>query len=149
MPARRGDDGTVLLLTLGYCVLALALILGVVDVTAFYLVRRDLQTVADGAAVTSAQQLSTAGAYGDGALTLDQGDVDAVFTDYAARYDAVHGPSAGIDWTGSRAVVRGDSVTVTLRRVVTPPVVAVLDRLGVDPHVTIDVAATARLCLDC
>lgn len=150
--SRPDDEGTVLVLTLGYCVLALLLVLGVVDVTAFYLARRDLQTVADGAALTAAQQLSASGAYGGGdPLTLDQGDVDTVYAHYAAGYDALHGPSAHVEWSGdgAGAVVDGDSVAVTLRRKVDAPLLAVTRRLGLDPSVTLQVHATARLCVDC
>lgn len=151
--ARPADDGgSVLLLTLGYAVLTLVLVLGVVDVTALYLARRDLQTVADGAALTAAQQLSVGAAYGEGRLDLDQRAVAAVYAQYRSRYVAAGGPR-DIDWSSAYAGARvdGDAVDVTLRRAVTVPFTAAFTTVGL-PAVTVTVTAHARarlLCADC
>lgn len=48
-PAR--DDGAILLLTIGYALIAIALIVVAVDASAFFLSRRSLAALADGAAV--------------------------------------------------------------------------------------------------
>jgi uncharacterized membrane protein len=48
------DDGSVLLLTLGYAMLALAVILVCVDATSLYLAQKDLDAVADAAALAGA-----------------------------------------------------------------------------------------------
>ena len=51
------DDGTVLLLTLCYALVAMALVLAVTDVSAMLLARRGMQGVADGAALAVAQDV--------------------------------------------------------------------------------------------
>ena len=144
---RRDDGGTVFLLTAAYCTLALALILGVIDVTVLYLARRDLQTVADGAALTAAQQLSAAGAYASARLDLDQGRVDAIVAEFHERYAAAGG-ATDIDWANSAATVTGDTVAVVLRRPVTVPFTAVFRRVGLR-RVSYDVVVTARARLGC
>lgn len=48
------DDGSVLLLTLGYAMLALAVILVCVDATSLYLAQKELDAVADAAALAGA-----------------------------------------------------------------------------------------------
>ena len=48
------DDGSVLLLTLGYAMLALAVILVCVDATSLYLAQKDLDAIADAAALAGA-----------------------------------------------------------------------------------------------
>lgn len=54
LPDTGDDEGSVLLLTLGYAMLALAVILVCVDATSLYLAQKDLDAVADGAALAGA-----------------------------------------------------------------------------------------------
>jgi len=65
----RGDDGTVMLLTLGFTVLALLLILVIAAATQVHLQRMRLTHVADELALAAADSLDVAGYY---AGTLDE-----------------------------------------------------------------------------
>lgn len=60
MRARRGDEGSVLVLTLGLVAVLLLLVGVVVDVSAVVLAKRSLAAAADGAAVSAAQALDEA-----------------------------------------------------------------------------------------
>ncbi len=75
----RSDDGTALLLTLGYAVLAIALILVCADATSLYLARKRVDAAADAAAL--------AGAYGFTIEVVDGRPVARV-TDGAVREQA-------------------------------------------------------------
>ena len=60
---RRDDEGTILLLTIGYVVLILALVAVVVDVSSVYLARRALAADCDGAALAAAQSVDADALY--------------------------------------------------------------------------------------
>lgn len=53
-PRRLDDDGSVLLLTLGYAVLALVLVFICVNATSLYIAQKRLDSLADGAALAAA-----------------------------------------------------------------------------------------------
>lgn len=135
-----------LLLVLGYVTIALALVLVVTDVSAMLLHRRGLQSVADGAALSVAQDVSVDGLYADGrVLTLaDQPTLQADAERYVARSDlpgaeAVATPAGG-----------GATVQVVLRRDVRLPFAGLLDVLGVGGTQPVTATAHARLfCLGC
>ncbi len=57
-PAAPDDDGSVLLLTLGYAMLALAVILVCVDATSLYLSQKNLDALADAAALAGADSFT-------------------------------------------------------------------------------------------
>jgi uncharacterized membrane protein len=59
----KTDDGQLTLLVIGYAFLALVLVLVGVDVSAAFLARRQLSSVADAAALTAAQQVDRAAVY--------------------------------------------------------------------------------------
>ncbi|WP_243074633.1 pilus assembly protein TadG-related protein [Microbacterium sp. SS28] len=62
--ARRDDEGSVLILTLGYAILAIATVLVCVDATSLYLAQKRLDGLADAAALAGADgfTLTTTGA---------------------------------------------------------------------------------------
>lgn len=90
MTARRpqGDDGTILLLVLGFSALLLVLVAIVVDVSAVILAQRGAASAADGAAIAAAQQLDQNAVYANGldaAIPLSPDDVRQVVAVYGAR----------------------------------------------------------------
>ena len=143
------DAGTVLLLTLCYTVIALALVLGVTDVSALLLARRGLQGVADGAALAVAQDVSVDGLYGPhpaggGLVLTDRATLQADAEQYVARSDLPDAVTAVPDPAG------GDTVRVLLRRSVRLPFAGLLDSLGIGGSQEVTVSAHARLtCLGC
>jgi uncharacterized membrane protein len=71
-PVRRGDDGSLSVLVIGYSFIAAVLVVVGVDVSKVFLARRALSSVADAAALTAAQAADRsaiyAGAAGCGGL---------------------------------------------------------------------------------
>lgn len=141
MTARRprGDDGTILLLVLGFAALLLVLVAVVVDVSAVILARRGAASAADGAAIAAAQQLDQNAVYANGldaAIPLSADDVRQVVAVYGAR--AAEGQPglqlvAGLDAAQTTA-------TVTAAREVRLPFSG---WLGIGP-VTVTAVAHAR-----
>lgn len=134
---RDHDRGTILILTLGYVMIAAMLALVVTDVSAVYLARRGLAAAADGAALAAATDISQQGVY-TGAdtgtvLRLDSGVADAV-TAYATDAD----PSGRTTLTGS--LTNPTTVRVVGRRVVKLPIIRLV---GVRP-VTVTASADAQ-----
>lgn len=131
--AGRGDDGSILLLTLGCVMIALMLVVVVVDASAVFLARRSLASATDGASLTAAQSVSSQQVYAHGAggrLPLDQ--VQAAVARYQGDGRA-SGLSASVDHAAS-----GDIVVVTGRRNVSLPFA---DLFGIGP---VTVTATSR-----
>jgi uncharacterized membrane protein len=84
----RGDDGTILLLSIGFCAIALLLVWAVVDASAVFLARRDLAAAVDGTALAAAQQIDTQGVYESGAsddLPLSAAAVRDAVDGYVSR----------------------------------------------------------------
>ncbi|MBK5307504.1 MAG: hypothetical protein JJD92_12515 [Frankiaceae bacterium] len=107
----QGDDGTILVLVLGFAALLLVLVAVVVDVSAVILARRGAASAADGAAIAAAQQLDVRAVYQNGigeAIPLSSDDVRAVVGTYGVRA-AESQPglqlAADIDAAGTTATV--------------------------------------------
>jgi Flp pilus assembly protein TadG len=134
-----GDDGTILLLVLGFTALLLGLVAIVVDVSAVILAKRGAASAADGAAIAASQQLDQNAVYANGlgeAIPLSLDDVRQVVAVYGAR--AAEGQpglelAAALDATQTTA-------TVTARREVRLPFGG---WLGIG-SVTVTAAAHAR-----
>jgi uncharacterized membrane protein len=137
---RRGDDGTITILVVGFTAILLLLIAVVVDVSAVVLARRGVASAADGAAVAAAQQLDQARVYATGLDTdipLSADDVASVVEQYAA--DARDGqPGLTLEPSLDPA---GTTATVVARREVSLPFVG---WLGVAKTVTVTAVARAR-----
>lgn len=99
-PRPRGEDGTILLLSIGFCAIALLLVWAVVDASAVFLARRDLAAAVDGTAIAAAQQIDTQGVYENGAtedLPLSPDAVRSTVDGYVARtYPAAENPEQRI-----------------------------------------------------
>lgn len=118
MRRARGDDGTVLLLVVGFAVVLMALVGVVVDVTAVLLAKRGVASAADGAAVAAAQQLDEEAFYAGGVagrVPLSPQQVAATVAQYAAATG-----QPGLQLQG--AVEGGTTAVVRAQRVVPLPV---------------------------
>ena len=113
---RRNDSGQLLVLILGFAVVAGLLVTVVTNASRVFLYQRALSSAADGAALAAAQSVDTAAIYRGGAeetLPLDPAAVDAAVVGYLA--DAGAGerlPGLAVATTTDGTTV---SVTLTVR----------------------------------
>jgi uncharacterized membrane protein len=132
----RDDEGSVLLLTICYAMLALAAILVCVSATSLYLEQKRLDGLADAAALAGADGFE---------LILDGDAVRAELDDSAVRAQA----QALVDDVGEGAVLVGAgtpdgvSARVTVRGSWHPPLLS----LFVPDGVTLESTATSRTAL--
>jgi uncharacterized membrane protein len=131
------DGGTILILTLGFLVIAMTLVIAVIDASAVFLDRRDLAAAADGAALDAAQHADLAAVYAYGAegdLPLDGRGVDRAVEQFVAvNYPARRYP----EWHFTASVSGPRTVAVHATRVVHLPVYGTVT-------VTADASATNR-----
>lgn len=124
----REDDGQIMLLSIFYGLLALALVLVVVSVSAIYLERKQLLALADAVAADAADAIDEGTYFHDGrprdpSLPLTDASVHQAAEDYlaAAPLGVVDFESLAIaDPTGTP---NGTTAEVTLSAVVRPPLV--------------------------
>jgi len=135
----RDETGSTLLLTIGYGVLGLAIILVVASATTLYLERKRLFTVADGAALAGAEAWELESVRVDDdrlALDLQDADVRRAAGDYLADAATDLGDVELVSATSGD----GRSATVTLRSVWRAPISTDL----VPVEVPVEVTVTAR-----
>lgn len=137
MPRDQGEDdeGSVLLLTLGYALLAIALVLVCVDATSLYLAQKRVDAAADAAALAGADGFTLVLASGDPIATLTDDGIRAQAADILAVYPETALVSAGTD--------DGVSARVTVATVWHPPVLSIF----VPDGVALDATATSRTAL--
>ena len=133
--AAGDEDGSILILTLGYAVLAIAVILVCVDATSLYLAQKRLDALADAAALAGADGFT---------LVVDSGHPRAELTDDGVREQA----DALVGDVGGGVVVDagtpdGVSARVTVVHMWRPPIVA----LFVPDGVALEATATSRTAL--
>ena len=132
----RGDSGTILLLTLGYVVIALGLVAVVIDASAVFLARRALASACDGASLAGAQSVDVPGVYHRAAsTTLPLAQVQGA----VAHYQAEAAPDSALTASLSGSASGADRIVVTGSRTVTLPVSRLL---GIAP-VTVRARAEA------
>ena len=132
---RSNDEGSVLLLTLGYAVLALALVFVCVDATSLYLEQKRVDAIADAAALAGADGFT---------LTVSADGPVAELTDDGVRAQA----QSMIDAYGTSVLVNastpdGVSARVTVAAVWHPPIVSIF----VPDGVALEATATSRNAL--
>ncbi|MBU4465709.1 MAG: hypothetical protein KKH75_07675 [Actinobacteria bacterium] len=133
---RVDDEGSVLLLTLGYAVLVLVAVLICVDATSLYIAQKRLDSLADAAALAGADGFT---------ISLVDGDPRAELTSAAVSAQA----SALVGDVGAGATLvaadtpDGASARVTVASVWHPPVITVFVPDGVGLQST----ATSRTAL--
>ena len=141
-PRRQREEGSVLILTIGFAVVIMLLVAVVVDASKLFLTRRALASVADGAAVSAAQDVDPSAVYASPsgeALPLSPAKVTADVQAYVRRAAAETG------LTDLRVVavgVLGPDVTVTLSARSVLPLVGLV--VGPSDGVLISVTARAR-----
>lgn len=132
------EEGSTLVLAIGFAALALALVLAVAAATSMLVERRRLFTVADGAALAAAEAFALEQVRFDGASAAPQ-LADPTVERAAAEWAATAG--AGLDGVrveGASADARSASVTVSSAW--RPPVVSLFLPAGL----RLDVTSTAR-----
>lgn len=132
----RDEDGSVLLLTLGYALLAIAVILVCVDATSLYLAQKRLDALADAAALAGADGFT---------LVVDDGQPQA---ELSAEGVSEQAAALIADVGGDTRLVAADapdelSARVTLATTWRPPIVA----LFVPDGVALESTATSRTAL--
>jgi uncharacterized membrane protein len=110
----RGDDGTVLVLLLGFTAVLLLMVAVVVNVSAVVLAKRGLASATDGAAVAAAQAVDVEAVYAAGGraqrLPLDPREARARVAAYQARVTAGQPGirlEVAVSPDGTTAIVRG------------------------------------------
>lgn len=134
----REEDGSTLVLTIGFAALALALIIAVAAATSLLIERRRLFTVADGAALAAAEAFALEQVRFDGTeATPELADavVDRAAADWAS---AAAAGLLGVRVDGASADDR--SATVTVSSAWRPPVVS----LFLPEGLRLEVTSTAR-----
>ena len=111
----RGDDGTILVLLLGFTAVLLLMVAVVVNVSSVILAKRGLVSAADGAAVSAAQSLDLDALYSGG---LAGGRIPLDAREAAARVAAYEaGAAAGQPGLQLRLARTDDGTTVVVQGV--------------------------------
>ncbi|QUW18914.1 pilus assembly protein TadG-related protein [Agrococcus sp. Marseille-Q4369] len=132
------EEGSTLVLAIGFAALALALVLAVAAATSMLVERRRLFTVADGAALAAAEAFALEQVRFDGATAAPE-LADAAVQEAAAAWAAeAAGELDDVRVEGASADAR--SATVSVSSTWRPPVVSLLLPEGI----RLDVTATAR-----
>jgi uncharacterized membrane protein len=130
------EEGSILILTLGYAVLAIAVILVCVDATSLYLAQKRLDALADAAALAGADGF---------VLVVDGGEPRAELTEDGVREQA----DALLAYVGAGATVidagtpDGVSARVTVADTWRPPIIS----LFVPDGVALEATSTSRTAL--
>lgn len=135
--ALAGDEeGSILILTLGYAVLAIAVILVCLDATSLYLAQKRLDALADAAALAGADGFT---------LVVEGGEPRAQLSDDGVRdqADALVGDVGGGASVVEAGTPDGVSARVTVATTWRPPVIA----LFVPEGLALRATATSRTAL--
>lgn len=130
------DGGTILLLTLGFLMISIMLVIVVTDISTVYLARRSVVSAADGAALAAVQRIDEQAVY-TSTKKFDRLPLDQV-TDSVAQYQLQVDPSGRTELNAT--LPDPTTVRVEGRRVVELPAVGLL---GIGP-VTVVAASEAQ-----
>lgn len=138
--SRADDEGSVMLLTIGYAVLALAVVLVCVDATSLYLAQKHLDGVADAAALAAADGFTLDVVGGEPVARLSDAGITAQAEEIvAASQDAA---GVGVELV-SASTDDGVSARVTVAAEWHPPVLSIF----VPEGVPLESTATSRTAL--
>jgi hypothetical protein len=109
---RRGEDGQMTVLIIGFTVIILLMVVVVTDISKVFLVRRDLDATADGAVLAAANGLAAVYAQpsAGGNAAIDPDQAARLTADYLNEV-AASNRFDGLDWSVD---VEGTTVTVRL-----------------------------------
>jgi Flp pilus assembly protein TadG len=116
----QGEDGTILLLVLGFAALLLVLVAIVADISTVILARRGAASAADGAAIAAAQQLDQEAVYAHGidtAIPLSPEGVQQVVSTYGAQAATAQ---KGLQLTADLDKAQTTATVVATRKVTLP-----------------------------
>jgi len=130
------DEGSVLLLTIGYAVLAMVLVFVCVDATSLYLAQKRLDSLADAAALAGADGFT---------FTVEAGEPVATLTSSGVRAqaDAIVGEVGRGATVVSAETPDGVSARVTVAGTWRPPILTMF----VPEGVALEATATSRTAL--
>lgn len=109
------DRGTITVMTIGFFVFLGLLAVVVINASGAFLERRELDNLADGAALAAADGLNREAFYTDGEITVDAREARRLVAGYVARSDA---RVVSVQTTDDRVLVRLER---TIRLALTPP----------------------------
>lgn len=123
----REDDGQIMLLSIFYGLITLALVLVVVSVSAIYIERKSLLALADAVAADAADAIDEGSYFGTGrpadpALPLTDEAVQQAVADYLAAAPVGVVDFEGLTVSPPTGTPNGTTAEVTLSAVVRPPV---------------------------
>lgn len=99
----RDDRGTITVMTIGFFLVVGLLAAVVINASDAFLERRDLDNLADGAALSAADGLDTEAFYSGGEVTVDPAQAQRLVAEYLAGADA---RVVSVTTTDDRIVVR-------------------------------------------
>ncbi len=109
----RGDRGTITVMTIGFFAVVGLLVAVVINASGAFLERRELDNLADGAAVAAADGLDTEAFYTGGEVAVDPAQAQRLVAEYVAGSDA---RVVSVTTAEDRVVVRLErSVRLALR----------------------------------
>ncbi|WP_426990272.1 pilus assembly protein TadG-related protein [Pseudarthrobacter sp. Y6] len=141
-PNDSGEDGQMIVMIIGYVLLALLVVSVVIGISSVYLEHKRLLSLADGASLAAADSYTLGEVGGEGgspSAVLGSGRVRSVAADFIAR-----SPSSarfdGLAVSAATGSPDGSTAVVVLSAAVHPPVVNFL----VPDGIRIEAASTAR-----
>ncbi|MFY9636511.1 MAG: pilus assembly protein TadG-related protein [Cellulosimicrobium cellulans] len=141
-PGQPSEEGQVIVMIIGFALLALLVVTVVIGISSVYLEHKRLLSLADGASLAAADSYTlgeVAGEGGSPSAVLGSERVRNVAADFVAR-----SPSSarfdGLSVTGATGSPDGSTAVVVLSSVVHPPVV----NFVVPDGIRIEAASTAR-----
>jgi uncharacterized membrane protein len=141
-PDQPAEDGQMIVMIVGYVLLALLVVTVVIGISSVYLEHKRLLSLADGASLAAADSYTlgeVAGATGSPSAVLGSERVRNVAADFVARSPA-SAPFDGLAVTQGTGSPDGSTAVVVLSSVVHPPVVNFL----VPDGIRIEAGSTAR-----
>lgn len=141
-PDQSAEDGQMIVMIIGYALLALLVVTVVIGISSVYLEHKRLLSLADGASLAAADSYTlgeVTGETGSPSAVLGSERVRTVAADFVARSPA-SARFDGLDVTQGTGSPDGSTAVVVLSSVVHPPVVNFL----VPDGIRIEAASTAR-----